>query len=161
MRGDSDDLGAEFDGIVWDAFTNEAAIAALYLYFSSVAHIEHLPEVGEAFREMAESVSCIAHGHFDILRYETDPASGLPRGDTVQNLASAVHTATADASVRYAQMRQQARDAGLEDAVSWIDTVIALKRHHANRLAAMLDKNQRREEYHERRVAANPGDGLR
>lgn len=147
MRDVGNDPGIELNVSVWDAFTNEATVSEQYLYFSSVADVEHFSEIGGALREMAESLSCVAHGHFDGLRYDVDLVSGLPYGDTEQNLASAIHVAATDASVRYVQMRQLARDAGLEDLVSWLDTVIALKRHHAERLDAMLREIRQRDSH--------------
>jgi rubrerythrin len=137
------DPEALLNASIREAFTNEAAVFQLYQYFSSVADIEHFPEMGETLRNMAQTVSCLAHGHFDVLRYETDPVSGLPQGDTEQNLTSAIHAANEDASVRYVQMRQLAREAGLEDIVSWLDTVIAVKKHHGEKLAAMIDEIRR------------------
>lgn len=130
------DSAAEFLALLWEAFSNESAASVFYRYYSMVAKIEGYPKVAEGLREMAESLDCLAQGHFDVLRYEPDPVSGLPRGDTLANLAGAMHSLSADASVRYVELRQRARDAGLEDVASWLDTVIALKRQHAGRLAA-------------------------
>jgi rubrerythrin len=128
----------ELNTSLWEAFNSEAGTTALYRYFSAVARIEGFPEVSTILGEIAESVECLAHGHFDVLRYEADPVSGLPLGDTAQNLISATHSVTENALVRYVRMQQLAHEAGLEDVASWIDTVIALKRRHAERLSGAL-----------------------
>jgi rubrerythrin len=150
------DDGEELTVSLWEAFNSEAGTAALYRYFSAVAKIEGFPEVSAMLQEIAESIDCLAHGHFDALRYEGDPVSGLPLGDTAQNLISAVHTATENALVRYVRMRRLARDVGLEDVVSWLDTVVALKRRHAERLSEAL----RSVEEQEARPAAGNADSV-
>jgi rubrerythrin len=132
------DSREELSTSLWEAFNSEAGTTALYRYFSAVAKIEGFPEVSAILREMAESVECLAHGHFDALRYEADPVSGLPLGDTAQNLISAAHSVTEGALVRYVRMQQLAREAGLEDVASWLGTVIAVKRRHAERLSGAL-----------------------
>ena len=71
------------------AFAGESQANRRYLYFAKVADVEGYPEVAMNFRETAEGETGHAHGHLDYLKSVGDPATGLPIGDTLQNLKAA------------------------------------------------------------------------
>ena len=73
-----------------DAFAGESQANRRYLYFAKVADIEGYPEIASNFRETAEGETGHAHGHLDYLKEVGDPATGLPIGDTLDNLKAAV-----------------------------------------------------------------------
>ena len=72
------------------AFAGESQANRRYLYFAKVADIEGYPEIASNFRETAEGETGHAHGHLDYLKDVGDPATGLPIGDTLDNLKAAV-----------------------------------------------------------------------
>ena len=68
------------------AFAGECQANRRYLYFAKVADIEGYPEIASNFRETAEGETGHAHGHLDYLKDVGDPATGLPIGETLENL---------------------------------------------------------------------------
>ena len=70
------------------AFAGESQANRRYLYFAKVADIEGYPEIASNFRETAEGETGHAHGHLDYLKEVGDPATGLPIGETIDNLKS-------------------------------------------------------------------------
>ena len=73
-----------------DAFAGESQANRRYLYFAKQADIEGYPDVAGLFRDTAEGETGHAHGHLDYLKEVGDPATGLPIGDTQENLGAAV-----------------------------------------------------------------------
>ena len=72
------------------AFAGESQANRRYLYFSKQADIEGYPDVAGLFRDTAEGETGHAHGHLDYLKAVGDPATGLPIGDTQENLKAAI-----------------------------------------------------------------------
>src|SRR3569832_1643817 len=72
------------------AFAGESQANRRYLYFAKKADIEGYPEIAGLFRDTAEGETGHAHGHLDYLRVVGDPATGLPIGETSENLKAAV-----------------------------------------------------------------------
>ena len=72
------------------AFAGESQANRRYLYFAKVADIEGYPDVAGNFRDTADGETGHAHGHLDYLKPVGDPATGLPIGETSENLAAAV-----------------------------------------------------------------------
>ena len=72
------------------AFAGESQANRRYLYFAKVADIEGYPDIAGNFRDTADGETGHAHGHLDYLRPVGDPATGLPIGETSENLAAAV-----------------------------------------------------------------------
>ena len=73
-----------------DAFAGESQANRRYLWMAKKADIEGFSEIAGNFRETAEGETGHAHGHLDYLRPVGDPATGLPIGETADNLAAAV-----------------------------------------------------------------------
>jgi rubrerythrin len=73
------------------AFSGESQANRRYLYFAKVADVEGYPEIASNFRETAEGETGHAHGHLDYIKQVGDPATGLPIGDTAENLADRRH----------------------------------------------------------------------
>ena len=71
------------------AFAGESQANRRYLYFAKVADIEGYPDIAGNFRDTAEGETGHAHGHLDYIKVVGDPATGLPIGDTLENLAAA------------------------------------------------------------------------
>ncbi|GIT73637.1 MAG: hypothetical protein Ct9H300mP28_34510 [Pseudomonadota bacterium] len=70
------------------------------------------PEIASNFRETAEGETGHAHGHLDYLKTVGDPATGLPIGETLENLQAAVEGETHEYTDMYPGMAKTARDEG-------------------------------------------------
>ena len=86
------------------AFAGESQANRRYLYFAKVADIEGYPEIASNFRETAEGETGHAHGHLDYLKAVGDPATGLPIGETLENLQAAVEGETHEYTDMYPGM---------------------------------------------------------
>jgi rubrerythrin len=73
-----------------DAFAGESQANRRYLYFANKADVEGQNDVAALFRSTAEGETGHAHGHLEFLEAVGDPATGLPIGNSRQNLAAAV-----------------------------------------------------------------------
>ena len=122
-----------------DAFAGESQANRRYLYFAKVADIEGYPEIASNFRETAEGETGHAHGHLDYLKEVGDPATGLPIGDTLDNLKAAVAGETHEYTDMYPGMAKSARDENFDEIADWFETLAKAERSHANRFQKALD----------------------
>jgi len=122
-----------------DAFAGESQANRRYLYFAKVADIEGYPEIASNFRETAEGETGHAHGHLDYLKKVGDPATGLPIGDTPDNLKAAVAGETHEYTDMYPGMAKSAREEGFEEIADWFETLAKAEKSHAGRFQKLLD----------------------
>ena len=122
------------------AFAGESQANRRYLYFAKVADIEGYPEIASNFRETAEGETGHAHGHLDYLKEVGDPATGLPIGDTLDNLKAAVAGETHEYTDMYPGMAKTAREEGFDEIADWFETLAKAERSHANRFSKALDE---------------------
>ena len=120
------------------AFAGESQANRRYLYFAKVADIEGLPEVASNFRETAEGETGHAHGHLDYLKRVGDPATGLPIGDTADNLKAAVAGETHEYTDMYPGMAKAAREEGFDEIADWFETLAKAEKSHAGKFQSML-----------------------
>ena len=73
-----------------DAFAGESQANRRYLYFAAKADVEGFNDVSAVFRSTAEGETGHAHGHLEYLEASGDPATGLPIGETADNLKAAI-----------------------------------------------------------------------
>ncbi len=123
------------------AFAGESQANRRYLYFANVADIEGYPEIASNFRETAEGETGHAHGHLDYIKKVGDPATGLPIGDSAQNLAAAVAGETHEYTDMYPGMAKTAREEGFAEIADWFETLAKAEKSHAGRFQALLDDN--------------------
>ncbi len=123
-----------------DAFSGESQANRRYLYFARQADVEGYPDVAGNFRETAEGETGHAHGHLDYLRKVGDPATDLPIGDTVENLAAAVAGETYEYTDMYPGMAKTAREEGFEEIADWFETLAKAEKSHAGRFQRFLDE---------------------
>ncbi|MGV9295835.1 rubrerythrin family protein [Amycolatopsis sp. NPDC003676] len=116
------------------ALTTEAMAVQRYTYFARIAEIEGHREIAQLFTELAETTSCVAHGHLDLLQPIADPATAQPIGDTRLNLASALAGGLRDADEHYPRRTAAAHAAGCADVASWLTSLAALKHTHVARI---------------------------
>ena len=122
------------------AFSREAEANRRYLYFAQKADIEGLSDVASVFRSTAEGETGHAHGHLEYLEACSDPATGLPFGDTASSLRSAIAGETHEYSDMYPGMARIAREEGFEEIADWFETLAKAERSHANRFQKALDE---------------------
>ena len=121
-----------------DAFASEAQANRRYLYFAQKADVQGFIDVAAVFRSTAEGETGHAHGHLEYLQTSGDPATGLPFGDTVDNLKSAIAGETHEYADMYPGMARTARDEGFDEIADWFETLAKAERSHANRFAKAL-----------------------
>ena len=122
-----------------DAFAGESQANRRYLYFAKQADVEGHPDIAGLFRDTAEGETGHAHGHLDYLRKVGDPATGLPIGDTENNLKASVAGETHEYTDMYPGMARAAREEGFEEIADWFETLAKAERSHANRYQKALD----------------------
>ena len=121
------------------AFAGESQANRRYLWMAKKADIEGHPEIAGNFRETAEGETGHAHGHLDYLKVAGDPATGLPIGDTEQNLASAVAGETYEYTDMYPGFAKTAREEGFDEVADWFETLAKAEKSHAGRFQSLLD----------------------
>ena len=121
------------------AFAGESQANRRYLYFAKVADVEGYPEVAGNFRQTAEGETGHAHGHLDYIKKVGDPATGLPIGDTAENLKAAVAGETHEYTDMYPGMAKTAREEGFAEIADWFETLAKAEKSHAGRFQSLLD----------------------
>jgi rubrerythrin len=114
--------GSKTEKNLKDAFAGESQANRRYLYFAQKADVEGFNDVSAVFRSTAEGETGHAHGHLEYLEAVGDPATGLPIGETRQNLKAAI-----------------AGEEGFGEIADWFETLAKAERSHANRFQKALD----------------------
>ena len=122
------------------AFAGESQANRRYLYFAKVADIEGYPDIAGNFRDTADGETGHAHGHLDYIKKVGDPATGLPIGDTLENLAAAVAGETYEYTEMYPGMAKTAREENHDDIADWVETLAKAEKSHAGRFQSLLDE---------------------
>ena len=122
-----------------EAFAGESQANRRYLYFAKVADVEGYSEIASNFRETAEGETGHAHGHLDYLKKVGDPATGLPIGDTPENLKAAVAGETHEYTDMYPGMAKTARQEGFKEIADWFETLAKAEKSHAGRFQKALE----------------------
>jgi len=122
-----------------EAFAGESQANRRYLYFARRADIEGYPDVGGLFRDTSEAETGHAFGHLDFLKEVGDPCTGVPIGDTAQNLKSAVEGETYEYTQMYPGFAKTAREEGFDEIAEWFETLARAERSHAGRFAKGLE----------------------
>jgi rubrerythrin len=120
------------------AFAGESQANRRYLYFAQKADVEGFNDVAAVFRSAAEGETGHAHGHLEFLEAVGDPATGLPIGNTAENLKAAVAGETREYSDMYPDMARTAREEGFDEIADWFETLAKAKRSHAGRFRRAL-----------------------
>ncbi len=121
-----------------DAFAGESQANRRYLYFANKADVEGQNDVAALFRSTAEGETGHAHGHLEFLEAVGDPATGLPIGNSRQNLAAAVAGETHEYTDMYPGMAKTAREEGFDEIADWFETLAKAEKSHAGRFDKML-----------------------
>ena len=121
------------------AFAGESQANRRYLYFAAKADVEGYNDVSAVFRSTAEGETGHAHSHLEYLEGVGDPATGMPIGNTEDNLKSAIAGETHEYTDMYPGMAKAAREEGFEEIADWFETLAKAERSHANRFKKSLD----------------------
>ncbi len=122
------------------AFAGESQANRRYLYFAQQADVEGYNDVAALFRSTAEGETGHAFGHLEYLEQVGDPATGLPIGNTKDNLKAAVAGETYEYTDMYPGMAKTAREEGFDEIADWFETLAKAERSHANRYQKALDE---------------------
>ena len=120
------------------AFAGESQANRRYLYFAKQADVEGYPDVAGLFRDTAEGETGHAHGHLDYLKKVGDPATGLPIGETTDNLKAAIAGETHEYTDMYPGMAKSAREEGFAEIADWFETLAKAEKSHAGRFSQGL-----------------------
>ena len=131
--------GTETHNNLKAAFAGESQANRRYLWMAKKADIEGYPSIAGNFRETAEGETGHAHCHLDYLKQVGDPATGLPIGDTEDNLRASVAGETHEYTDMYPSMAATAREEGFSEVADWFETLAKAERSHANRFQKALD----------------------
>jgi rubrerythrin len=121
-----------------EAFAGESQANRRYMYFAQKADVEGYPDVAALFRSVAEGETGHAFGHFDFLAEVGDPATGVPVGDTEDNLKSAIEGETYEYSEMYPGFAKTARAEGFDQIAEWFETLAKAEKSHAGRFTSGL-----------------------
>ena len=122
-----------------DAFAGESQANRRYLWMAKAADVEGFPEIAGNFRQTAEGEPGHAHGHLDYLQQVGDPATGLPIGETPENLKASIAGETHEYTDMYPGMAKSAREEGFGEIADWFETLAKAEKSHAGRFQQMLD----------------------
>ena len=122
-----------------DAFAGESQANRRYLYFASKADVEGYNDVASVFRSTAEGETGHAHGHLEHLEEVGDPATGLPIGETGNNLKAAIAGETHEYTDMYPGMAKAAREENFTEIADWFETLAKAERSHAGRFQTALE----------------------
>jgi rubrerythrin len=122
-----------------EAFAGESQANRRYLYFAQKADVEGYNDVAAVFRSTAEGETGHAHGHLEFMEAVGDPATGLPIGETSNNLKAAIAGETHEYTDMYPGMARTAREEGHDEIADWFETLAKAEKSHAGRFQRALD----------------------
>ena len=131
--------GSKTEGNLKDAFAGESQANRRYLYFARKADVEGYNDVSAVFRSTAEGETGHAHGHLEYLEEVGDPATGLPIGNTRDNLGASVAGETHEYTDMYPGMAKTAREEGFAEIAEWFETLAKAEKSHAGRFQKALE----------------------
>lgn len=109
-----------------EAFSTESQSNRRYLWFAEQADVEGRPDTARLFRALAEGGTTSAYGHLEYLAEVGDPTSGLPIGDTDDNVRAAIENETRRSMQAYPDFATTARVEGFGEIADWFDTTASL-----------------------------------
>ncbi len=121
------------------AFAGESQANRRYLYFARQADIEGYPDAAGVFKNTADGETGHAFGHLEFLAKVGDPATGLPIGETEDNLKAAVAGETYEYTEMYPGFAKSAREEGHDEIAEWFETLARAEKSHAGKFQATLD----------------------
>ncbi len=131
--------GSKTESNLKDAFSGESQANRRYLYFAQKADVEGHTDIAAVFRSTAEGETGHAHGHLEFLQTVGDPATGLPFGQTADNLKTAIAGEIHEYTDMYPGMAKTAREEGFDEISEWFETLAKAEKSHAGRFQRALE----------------------
>ncbi len=131
--------GSQTEDNLKAAFAGESQANRRYLFFARQADVEGYSEAVGVFKNTADGETGHAFGHLEFLQEVGDPATGLPIGETVDNLKAAVAGETYEYTEMYPGFAKTARDEGFKEIAEWFETLARAEKSHAGKFQATLD----------------------
>jgi len=123
------------------AFAGESQANRRYTWMAQVAEKEGLPEVAALFKHSADGETGHALKHLMFLAAQAgDPATGMPLGNSLTNLKSAVAGETYEYTDMYPEFARVAREEGHTEIAAWFETLAKVERFHAGRFQDALSR---------------------
>ena len=116
-----------------EAFAGESQANRRYLWFAQKADVEGYAEIAALFRSVAEGETGHAHGHLEFLSRAGDPATGLPIGETAENLKASLEGETYEYTQMYPGFARTAREEGFDEIADWFETLARAEKSHAGK----------------------------
>jgi rubrerythrin len=132
--------GSRTEQCLKEAFAIESQVQLRYTYFANKADLEGLSDVAALFRSSAQGETGHAHGHLEFLELAGDPATGLPIGNTRQNLEAAVASEMNESAKLYPAMAKTAREEGFDEVADWFETLAKAEHSHTVRYQKALNE---------------------
>lgn len=120
------------------AFSRESQASRRFLYFAHQADVEGQPAAAAVFRAVAEGETGHALGHLDFLAEIGDPSTGLPMGETEENLESAAAGEYSEAVEVYPGFAAVARREGFDEIADWMESLSEAEQQNSDRFAKAL-----------------------
>jgi rubrerythrin len=121
------------------AFAGESQTNRRYLYFANQADKDGYPQVARLFRDVAEGETDHAHSLLDFLRAAGDPATGMPIGQTKENVKAALTSETRAYADAYPNMAKIAREEGFAEIAELFEEMAKAEKWHAEYLRKALE----------------------
>jgi rubrerythrin len=118
-----------------DAFAVESHTNRRYLWFAQKADIEGLPEIASLFKNIADGATGHAHGHLEYIAEVGDPITGLPIGDSEQNLKASIAGETYKHTHMYPDFAKTAREEGFSEIADWFEILAHAEKSNANQFS--------------------------
>jgi len=131
--------GSRTEQALRDAFAWESQANRRYMYFATQAEEEGHADLAALFRSSAQGETGHAMGHLEFLQQVGDPMTGLPIGNTADNLASALHSEIRESTEMYPAMAKVAREEGFNDVADWFETLAKAEQSHAQRYTKAIE----------------------
>ncbi|MEY3944098.1 MAG: Rubrerythrin [Pseudomonadota bacterium] len=131
--------GSRTEQALRDAFAWESQANRRYVYFANQAEEEGHADLAALFRSSAQGETGHAMGHLEFLQQVGDPVTGLPIGNTLHNLASALHSEIRESTEMYPAMAKVAREEGFNDVADWFETLAKAEQSHAQRYTKAIE----------------------
>jgi rubrerythrin len=122
------------------AFAGAALKNRRYIYFAQKADVEGLSDAASQFKASAEVGAMHAMGHLEFLEEVADPTTGMPMGDTITNLESAIAGETFGSETMYPEFAEKAREEGFEDIAAWFERVGQAENRQREKFNQILQK---------------------
>jgi rubrerythrin len=120
-----------------EVFAREAQILSCYHLFAKTAEYEGLNQAAELFKRLEQNQAVYVQGHLGFLRNACDPLSGLPFGQTEENLAAALAYEEDLALDSYPASSSLAETEGFATVSSWLQTMALSKQGAVSRIRAV------------------------